>query len=216
MWDIDYESDCLHNLSAKEPIRAMVDTADLSKIWCYTMDGIFLGEAHPVQACHPLAKLFGDQVSVSQVTYENKRQARLAKNTKKQLEDLGVTKRAPDSLNVLSFAARKEKTPILPGGDQSTAKPLPEELSEKEVKRLEHIIEKAEQEMEVLPEIPRPKYWSSELEHFEWCFRLVNEHGQVPGSEDKTFMNDFESGPEFDNYRQRFEDLKLIYKIKGE
>ncbi|MBU3951000.1 MAG: transposase family protein, partial [Proteobacteria bacterium] len=140
LWGIDYESDCLHNLSTQVPIRAMVDTADMSKIWCYTMDGIFLGEAYPVQACHALARLFGDQVAIDQVTYEIKRQARLARNTKKQLEDLGVTKLAPDSLNVLSFAAIKEKTPILPGGDQSTSKPLPEELSPKEVKRLEHII----------------------------------------------------------------------------
>ncbi|MCP3941430.1 MAG: transposase [Desulfobacteraceae bacterium] len=212
LWNIDYESDCLHNLSTKEPIRAMVDTADLSKIWCYTMDGIYLGEAYPVQACHPLARLFGDQVSVEQVTYQNKRQARLAKNTKKQLEDLGVTKRAPDSLNVLAFAATKEKTAILPGDDSSPVRQESKLLSQKETKRLELIMEKAEQDAASLPEIPRPKYWDSSLKHYEWCFRFVHEHGRKLELEDSQFVKEFESLPEFKNYRQRFEDLKLVFQ----
>ena len=220
LWDIDYESDCLHNLSSKESIWAMVDTADLSKIWCYTLDGIFLGEAFPVQACHPLAKLFGDQVSVAQVTHENKRQARLAKNTKKQLDDLGVTRRAPDSLDVLSFAAHKDKTPILPGTDNTTgtdnAKQEParqEKLSSTEAKRLEQVMAKAEQEKEALPEIPRPKYWSSDLEHYEWCFEFIYKHGRSARPDDNTFMKTFEAAAEFGNYGQRFEDLKQIYSI---
>ena len=194
----------------------MVDTADLSKIWCYTKDGIFLGEAYPVQACHPLARLFGDQASVDQVVYQNKRQARLAKNTKKQLEDMGVTKNSVDSLNILPFAANKEKTPILPGTAQKNsvkAKQITSALPEKEVRRLEMVMEKAEQEKDVLPEIPRPKYWSSGLEHYEWVFRLIHEHGRKAGNTDKIFMKQFESLPEFENYRQRFEDLKLVYDL---
>jgi len=194
----------------------MVDTANLGKIWCYTMDGIFLGEAFPVQACHPLARLFGDQASVDQVIYQNKRQARLAKNTKKQLEALGVTKEAQDSLTILPFAKKMEKTAILPDAVQNDSVPgktIPAQLPEKEVKRLEQIMHKAEQETEIQPQIPRPKYWSSDLEHYEWVFRLIHEHGQEPEKTDKAFMKSFESQPEFDSYRQRFEDLKLVYNL---
>jgi len=214
LWKIDYESDSFHNLSRDMVLYAMVDTADLGKIYCYTKDDIYIGEAHPVRACHPLARMFGDQVAIDQVIDENKRQARLAKANKKQLEYMGITKDTPDSLNILPFAAKKEKIPILPSGKTAPQKTKPQKkLSTKEVKRLEHVLEKAELEKDLVPEIPRPKYWQSGLEHYEWVFRLIHEHGQVPGSEDKTFMTTFESLPEFDNYRQRFEDLKLVFNL---
>jgi len=220
LWGIDYESDCLHNLSSKQAIMAMVDTADLDKIWCYTIEGVFLGEAHPVQACHPLARLFGDQVSLDHVTHENKRQARLAKSTRKQLEDLGINKNTQDSLGVLSFAAHKEKTPILPtiqtpGRTMQRKIEHKSSLSDKETRRLETVMARAEQENNALPEIPRPKYWNTDLEHYEWCFRLIHEHGRVPELKDTTFMAQFESLAEFDTYRQRFKDLKLVYDLKN-
>ncbi|MCD4678048.1 MAG: hypothetical protein K8S18_18950 [Desulfobacula sp.] len=212
LWKIDYESDCFHNLSRDLVLYAMVDTADLGIIYCYTEDDVYIGEAYPVQACHPLARLFGDQASIDQVVYENKRQARLAKANKKQLEYMGITKDTPDSMNILPFAAIKEKTPILKDDPQKNkAKKAKPGLPEKEVKRLEHIMDKAEQEKDVLPEIPKPKYWASGLDHYEWVFRLIHEHDQVPGQDDKKFMKKFESLPEFENYRQRFEDLKLIF-----
>jgi putative transposase len=211
LWGIDYESDSLHNLDKKQPIWAMVDTADLSKIWCYSLDGVFLGEAFPVQACHPLARLFGDQASLDQVSFQNKRQARLAKSTRKQLESLGVTKDAQDSLNVLAFAAKKEKTPILPNTQQKSKAQL--KLSEKETKKLEMIMEKAEQEIDIAPEIERPKYWASDLEHYEWCFRVIHEHQQGLPDHDQEFMKNFESCTDFENYKQRFEDLKLLFTL---
>ncbi len=216
LWNIDYESDCLHNLSSKEPIWAAVDTADLRKIWCYTKDGIYLGEAYPVQACHPLARLFGDQVALDHVISENKRQARLAKNTRKQLEEIGVDKNAQDSLNILPFSANNEKTPILPSPGKTNKKQdsdAQETLSDKETRRLELIMEKAEAEKDIEPDILRPKYWASGLEHYEWVFRLIYEHGREPERVDEIFMEQFESLPEFENYRQRFEDLKLVFDL---
>jgi putative transposase len=214
LWKIDYESDCLHNFSKKQKICAAVNTADMRTIWLYTLDGIYLGEAYPVRACHPLARMFGDQVALDQVIAENKRQARLAKANKKQLEYMGITKDT-DSFSVLPFAAKKEKTPILPAGKTTKvqASESQKKLSNKEVKRLEHVIKKAEQEKEVLPEIPRPKYWSSGLEHYEWVFRLIHEHGREAEETDKIFMKQFESMPEFKNYQQRFEDLKLVFNL---
>lgn len=214
LWNIDYESDCLHNLSRKQPLFAMIDTANLEKIFCYTTDGIYLGEAFPVQACHPLARQFGDQVSLDQVMYQNKRQAKLAKNTRQQLTSLGITKDAQDSLNILSFSAHKSKTAILPAPDKAGKKQTIDtqpRLSAKESKRLELIMQKAEAENDSKPEITKPKYWQSELEHYEWCFRLIHEHDQEPDTEDNSFMKTFESSPVFNDYRQRFEDLKLIH-----
>ncbi|MCF6246895.1 MAG: transposase family protein [Desulfobacula sp.] len=213
LWKIEYEADCLHNLSRQEPIWAAVNTADLRKIWCYTKDGIYLGEAYPVRACHPLARLFGDQVAIDQVITENKRQARLAKNTKQQLEYLGITKET-DSLDGLPFAAKKEKTLILPAGKTAEIKNSEpqKKLSNKKVKRLEMVMAKAEQEKNTLPEIPRPKYWASGLEHYEWCFKMIHEHGRELREDDVVFMKQFEALSEFDGYRQRFEDLKSIYK----
>jgi len=211
LWGIEYESDCLHNLSRKAPIRAMVDTSDLSKIWCYTQDGLFLGEAYPVQACHPLARLFGDQVAIDQVTHENKRQARLAKSTKKQLLELGFDTGAEDSLNILPFVGKAAKTAIIP--KSKPEKPRVKKLSESDVKRLEAVVCQAEAEADELPEIPRPKYWGSDLEHYEWCFRLIHEHGREPTPDDDRFMTEFESRPDFEQYRERFEDLKLIFEF---
>ena len=210
LWGIDYESDCLHNLSRKEPILAMIDTANLDQICCYTKDGIYLGEAFPVQACHPMARRFGDQVALDQVIYQNKRQATLAKNTRKQLTALGVTKDAQDSLNILPFAGKRPKEPVLPAPEKKG--PAPEALSEKEVKRIEAAVKEAEEAMDSQPKIKRPKYWLSDLAHYEWCFKCQYEHGQQLDPADVSFMKKFEGLPEFDQYRQHFEDLKTIYR----
>jgi putative transposase len=213
LWGIEYESDSFHNLSSNLTLKARVDAADLGRIWCYTPDGVYMGEAYPVQACHPLATLFGDQVSIDRVTHEIKRQARIVKNAKQQLEALGITKNSPDSMNILSFAAVKEKAPILPARTQvKKQKQLSAPVSEQKAKQLEQIIQKAEAEKSEVPVIARPKYWNSDLEHYEWVFRLVYEHGQSPAPDDQAFYNKFQTLPEYKNYRQRFEDLKLIYK----
>jgi hypothetical protein len=83
-------------------------------------------------------------------------------------------------------------------------------VAEKEVKRIEQLVEKTEADMAVEPEIPRPKFWKSEVDRYEWCFRLVHEHGREISHEDKVFMESFEAAPKWENYRERFEDLKLI------
>jgi len=211
LWGIQYESDALHNLSRDLVIEARVDTADLSRIWCYAK-GTYLGEAYPVEACHPLARMFGEEVSVSQVEYQIKRQSRLAKNAKKQLAALGVTTNS-DSLNVLSFADQKKRTPIITDQTQAAPDQPAEQLPEAEIKRLEAVAAQAETDMASEPEIPRPQYWSTELERYEWCFRLVHEHGRKADLDDAAFMNEFESRSEFSSYRQRYDDLKSILTL---
>nr|NJM04359.1 hypothetical protein [Desulfobacula sp.] len=139
----------------------------------------------------------------------------MIKKTKKYLEALGITKNSPDSLNILPFAATKEKAPILPApATWKKQKQLAAPVSGEKAKQLELIYRKAEAEKDLAPEIQRPKYWDSDLEHYEWIFRLVHEHGQCPSADDQAFYIEYESLPEFENYRQRFEDLKLIYSNK--
>ena len=214
LWKIEYESDCLHNLSPDEPIWAAVDTADLRTVFCYTRDGIFLGEARPVQACHPLARMFGDQVALDRVVAQNKRQARLARANKRQLASMGITKETRDSLDMLSFAAYGSRVPVCSDtadGDELQDKKLSPALEKREIKRLADVAEQAALEMRDLPRIQRSKYWSSDLEHYEWVFRYIFEHGRDVSEADAAFMKNFETLPEFENYRQRFEDLKLVF-----
>jgi putative transposase len=233
LWGIEYESDALQNLSPKLPLQARIDTADMSQIYVYTQEGVFLGEAWPVQACHPLARLFGDQVSMDQVAAENKRQNRQIRNTKKHLTSLGISEESQHALDILPF---NTKVPVIAdaGRDALEADAPAHELPESDVRRLEQvarlaeqqenavpdadddrlarIAEAAKQQAETLPEIPRPKFWGSDLEHYEWCFSLVHKHGRTPEPADQAFMTEFESLPEFEHYQQRFEDLKLIYQ----
>lgn len=209
LWGISYESDCLQNLDRQTKIQVRANTADLSRIYCYTMDGFYLGDALPVQACHPLARLFGDQVSIDQVAAANKRQNRVIKNARRQLTELGVTKESQGSLDIMPF---KTAAPVVTRNQATADTRAPAaEIPDKEIKRLERLTDKAQAERDVVPQVARPKYWESDLDHYEWCFKLIYEHGQAPCSEDKEFMNTFESQPEFRQYRQRFEDLKLIY-----
>lgn len=217
LWGIDYESDAFDNLKSNFEATARVDTQDLSRIWCWTMDGVYMDEAYPVQACHPIANLFGDKVAVEQVENEIKRQRRVVKNAKKQLTALaGLGGDSQDScLDVMAVAIPKEKTPLLPR-EKTTAHGIadpPPPVEEKEVKRLAQLVEKTEADMAAKPEIPRPKYWQSDLDHYEWVFRLIHDHGCSAHANDVAFMTEFETQPEFNSYRQRFEDLKLLFNL---
>jgi putative transposase len=233
LWGIEYESDALQNLSPQLPLSARIDTADMSRVYLFTADGTYLGEAYPVQACHPLARLFGDQVSIDQVASETKRQRRQIKQAKQQLTDLGICEASQAALDILPF---NTKAPVVQPAREIQA-PAPEcrQLPDTDMTRLAQIADQAMAQQETdgpdpdddrlsraaesarrqahdLPEIHRPKYWTSDLEHYEWCFACVHKHGRQPDPADQAFMTEFESLPEFDLYRQRFEDLKLIYQ----
>nr|WP_319491835.1 hypothetical protein [uncultured Desulfobacter sp.] len=214
LWGIDYESDAFDNLEKNFKAKAQVDTADLSRIWCWTDDGIYMGEAYPVQACHPIANLFGDKVAIEQVEGEIKRQRRAVKNAKAQLTALaGLSGEMGNAyLDAIDVSLPKEKTPVLPREkNKKSPTPAPASIPDAEVKRLEQLVDRAEAEMAELPKIPRPQYWASDFEHYEWCFRYVHEHGRQVDQADADFMTKFEGLPEFEQYRQRFEDLQELY-----
>lgn len=222
LWGIEYEADAFDNLVSNFEVTARVDTADLSRIWFWTKDGIYMGEAVPVRACHPIANLFGDKVSIEQVENQLKRQKRVVKNAKRQLTELaGLDADSQNPcLNVIDIAMpAPQKVAILPGPDSDGDCPRPAQapdremagMSEKEIKRLEAAVKKAEADMDNASEISRPKYWQSGLDHYEWCFKYIYEHGRELAPSECAFMEQFEALHEFEQYRQRFEDLKDLY-----
>ncbi|MCE5242895.1 MAG: Mu transposase C-terminal domain-containing protein [Desulfobacteraceae bacterium] len=203
---IDYESDCLHGISGKITVR--YDTADLRTIHCYLPDGRYLGDASPVQALHPLAKLFGNEVCVDQLKAALKRQRKLARDTKENLLALGA---APDHAESLTALPWTQKIAVLPGGRTADAPPL----SPAEEKRLSLVCARAEAE-EPASGPERPEWFRSEAARYEWCFRARYQHRFTLDDEDAAFMAYFEHTREYaENYRQRYEDLKELYTLNG-
>lgn len=214
LFGIDYESDCLHGLG--EDVLVTFDTSDLNRVWCYTLEGGYLGEALPVQALHPMARLLGDQVSMDQLKGAISRQRRLARETKKNLIDLGATPEAVESVQNLPW---NQKVAVLPGGktpgsdsvDLNKKDPPAEECRRLELV-LSHAVEKLEEEKKSRPKLERPEYFRGEAARYEWCFRVKVQHGEDLSEEDKLFMAYFEETTEFkENYRQRYQDLGELY-----
>lgn len=210
LYNIDYESDCLHGYSGDA--IAMYDTADLSRIWIYTPEGGYVGEAVPVQALHPLARLFGDEVSVDQVKAEIARQRRLAKQTKDNLEALGASAGMVAGLKALPW---NQMAAVLPGGksdcgqgsESNDAGGDAGQLEEKESaerERLQLVINRAVEADEEAaraeaerPKIERPEYFRSEAARYEWCFRTKHQHGQALTADDEKFCRYWEETSEY-------------------
>jgi putative transposase len=222
LFNIDYESDCLYGWG--EDVIARYDCADLSKIYLYSLDGAKLGEALPVEALNPIARLLGDQVSVDQVKKEIKRQRSLAKETKKNLIELGADPEKVESLDALPW---NQRIAVLPGGQGKTVSRGDAEGAEKsteqiekeqeERKRLELVVSRAASEIEARekrgPQIERPEYFRSEHARYEWAWRAVYEHKAAISNEDAAFMTYFETTQEFEeNYASRYESLGKIYR----
>ncbi len=217
LFNIDYESDCLHGYG--EDVFAMHDCSDLSRIWIHTLKGEFMGEALPVQALNPIARQVGDGIGVDQVKKEIERQRRLAKSTKQGLVELGATTEQLDGLNALPW---REKAAVLPGGAAvpQTGSPLSATAAESKIDQaqrahLELVVSRAEAEIREIEErgteLERPESFSGPAARYDWCWRARFEHkGDLTG-EEQAFMAWFESTAEFEEYRGRYEDLKLIY-----
>ena len=226
---IDYESDCLHGWG--EEVIAKYDTADLGKIFLYAADGNFLGEGLPVAALSPVAKVLGGQVGVDRVKGEIQRQRRLAKETKKNLIELGADPEKVESLDALPWNRRvavlpgskgkvdeprapeaRQDAPLAAPAEKTNGDPLPAA----ERTRLELVVSRAADEIEARaargPEIERPEYFRSEHARYEWAWRAVNEHKAQISSEDIAFMDYFEKTEEFEeNYAARYRLLGQLY-----
>jgi putative transposase len=217
LYGIDYESDCLYGWN--DELIAKYDTSDLGKVYLHTTDGACLGEALPVSALSPIAKMLGGEVaSVDQVKAAIKRQHSLAKQTKRNLTELGAGPDAADSINVLPYS---RKVAVLPapepgGGVSPQAKPAAEEMEPAEKARLELVVSNAEAEIrqreEAGPVVERPEYWRSEHDRYEWAWRAVHQHKMQISNEDRAYMAYFEQTVEFqENYAGWYRSLAELY-----
>jgi putative transposase len=214
LFNIDYESDCLHGYGDSVIVR--YDCADLSRVWFYTLSGEHLGEGLPVLALNPIAKQLGDQVGVDQVRAAMERQRRLAKQTRENLIELGATDGQVDGLSGLPW---REKVAVLPGGKGTEARQREDaktqQVDQAECARLELVVSRAENEIRQQTErgivLERPEIFGPPAERYDWCWRARHEHRSELTCEEEAFMAWFESTSEFEEYRQRYDDLKLIY-----
>ena len=207
MWGIDYEGDCLHG---RRGCVAYINTADLSLIHCYDDAGRYLGDVTPVQALQPVARLFGDEVSIDQVARANAAQRRDLRRVQKGLAALNV---GADLIEALPYGP---KVAVIPGGKKDTpqlAAPeeKPERMSRDERRRLETVYERAAAAPEP-PAVERPAYFEGELERYEWCFRTRYQHETTLDSEDEAFMTYYEQTREYlEHFADRFEQLRQFY-----
>lgn len=211
LWGIEYESDALHGMSTDMKIMVMYDTANLEQVYMYTQDNRYIGEAYPVAAMHPVAKLFGDEVSVDRVKDAIKRQASLAKRTKQQLLELGARDEDVIALNSLPW---NEKVSVIT--NPAPALPEPEStLTDTERERLKLIVNQVEPEPET-PDLDRPRHFENEIARYEWAFMAKHQKRARITNEDQAFMAYYEQTADFkENYKTRFEDLRILYGMYG-
>jgi len=209
MWGIDYEGDCLHGTTDR--VRVYYDCSDLNRMWACTLDGHLLGEIHPVEALHPLAREFGDQVAVDQVRAALERQRRLKKQTVENLRELGVI---PEDIRDV-VDAPWGMAAVLKGKREAPAEiPDPEEMD-----RLRVVYEQLDEEASACgddPEKPeRPEWFGSEPERYEWCWRAKHIHKMRLSDEDEAFMSYYEKTAEFrENFADRYDQLAELYGVK--
>ncbi|MFH2064955.1 MAG: integrase [Pseudomonadota bacterium] len=218
-WGIDYQADFLEGITY--PVLCLYNTADLETIYCYDRRNTYLGEARPVEAVHPMARLFGDQVSLDAVQRENKRQARLKKRVKESLLAIGADQEDVEALSILPW---NRKAAILSQNslpeDKPGQKALPAEpaMSDDECRRLSLVYDRAKEALkEVREEVcDRPERFNTPLERYEWCFRALYQYGKNISREDKGFMADFQSDEEYEKlYKGRFDDLRALFLMNG-
>ena len=217
-WGIDYEADFLEGLTYE--VLCLYNISDLSRIYCYDLRNNYLGAARPVQAVHPMAKLFSDEVSLEAVQRECKRQARLKKQARQTLLAIGATDEDITALDMLPWnqrAAVLQKESIRDGKSNQKALPDPE-ISAEECRRLELVYDRAKQEQEkpAAEVCDRPEWFATPMERYEWCFRAVHQYGQSISNEDHGFMADFESDDDYERlYKGRFDELLSLFQMNG-
>ncbi len=229
MWGIDYEGDCLHGLDGQQVV-VFYDAADLSRMWVCGMEGRLLGEISPVQAVHPLARLFGGEVAVDQVKAALERQRRLRKRTVESLRELGVV---PEELRQVVDApwgmaavvrgrecfpapdgvAETDGAMVCEGNDSLC---LDGERAGDEV-RLQLVYDglgAGDHDGPASPDVDRPEWWASEPERYEWCWRAKHVHGVSLGAEDEAFMVYYEQTDVFrTHFAERYAQLAELYGV---
>lgn len=206
LWGVDYEADFLHGLDPNTSILVMYDTSNLEKIYCYNSNNIYLGEAFPVRAIHPLVKAFGTEASVANLKRTIKKQQSAVKKTKERLLDLGASVEYTKSIDTLPWS---EKVDIPP-------KIEPEEKqSRHEINRKCKNINFEEIDIRKVCKnnVERPDYFFSKLERYDWCFKSLHENSKSLSKSDENFMLTFEKTKEYKEFSARYNDLRMLYEL---
>ncbi len=131
--------------------------------------------------------------------------------------ELGATAGQVDALEAIPW---REKAAVISGGktEAEVLKAIEAPLQEAERAKLELVASNAEaqiKEAEAREELERPENFATPAARYDWCWRANFEHKCELTQEETAFMAWFETTGEFDEYRQRYEDLMLIYGSEG-
>jgi len=224
-WGIDYTAEFMHGYGRK--VVVAYDASDLRRVYCYSQEQQFLGEAVAVEALHPLANKFGDAVSEEQVKRALSIQKRNVRKTKAGLRALGV---ADPDVSLLSGLGLNDKrvvtlTPEIESGVTPEQIEAPEdiaaELAELEAMQDEPGVtlepEPAEMVAEPVNPMDEMKIELDRMDRMDRYERLMEleAQGRDIGSEYRAFMRYYEEGAEYrrqaDYFEQRRLDLALAY-----
>lgn len=204
--NVRFESDALYGLN--KPLMAMYRWSDMSEVYLHTLDGERIGTARPVEALHPLARMFGDELDLIKVQEANKRQRQLKSATMKIVKafDAEIGESGLQSLPWM----KQESAPLkaVPKPKAVQADPT---IDDVEKERLEALQVKVRQLPTSTMEIPA--FFASELEKYEWCFEQAVKNGcELPG-EYQSFMTAYEASKEYETATgARFDQLRQFYQ----
>jgi putative transposase len=194
------------------PFYVMYSWSDLSKVYLYDDENRPLGTATPTEAVHPLAKMCGTELDVLKVKEANKKQQALKRSTMQLAREMDKSL-TESGLNELPWMGQaKQSLAIVPKKQKEPESKI--SLEEKE--RLEALQAK----IKTLPVAtdPRPDFFESELDKYEWCFNQAVAKGHQISPADQQFMREYEDSDEYrNNTGARFEQLKQLYfKVQAE
>lgn len=212
MMGVTFESDELHGINKQ--LTAHYAYADLSAVYVYDA-GRLLTIARPVESVNPLATVFGDTLDVQAVQEGNKRIAKLRSNTRKMATELSAA--SAETLMSLphmqGIAARRAPLPPAQLGQAgqalSVATPM---LSDGERHKLESVISNHTLAARAKPAYESPAFFGSELERYDFLFKIRTEQGLQLIPEDAAFTARYEQSQEYITITgRRYEQLRRLY-----
>lgn len=204
---VSFEGQCLYGI--KKKLTAMYNWADMSEIFIYDEQGNRLGTAKPVEALHPLAKHFGDELDLIKIQEANKLQGKLKSDTLKLARAHDKAFGTTSPLTQLPFVARARAP--LKAIIQPKNEPVEPILPPEEAEQLEALSKQLEA-LPVAPTVNKPEWFENQYEYYTWCFEQVVQDGNTINQEDMDFMAEYEAGQEYkENTGKRFDQLRELY-----
>ncbi|MEG2173743.1 MAG: DNA-binding domain-containing protein [Desulfovibrionaceae bacterium] len=209
MMGVIFESDELHGINKQ--LTAHYAYADLSEVYVYDA-GRLVTIARPVESVNPLASVFGDALDVQAVKDGNKRIAKLRNTTRKMATELSAA--SAESLMSLPHmqGVAERRAPIMvqrPLGQELPASP---ELSDGERTKLESVISSHALAIKAKPSYESPAFFGSELERYDFLFKIRTEQGLPLKAEDAAFTARYEQSQEYiTTTGRRYEQLRRLY-----